>query len=48
MLIFHQKLSFVFVDVIGIVVHVSNIRGRDDVWMRPYRHVVPMNEMYLE
>jgi len=38
----------VFVDVIGIVVHVSNIRGRDDVRMRPYRYVVLMNERYLE
>ena len=37
-----------FVDVIGIVVHVSNIRGRDDVRMRPYRYVVLMNEWYLD
>jgi len=29
-------------------VHVSNIRGRDDVWMRPYSYVVLMNERYLE
>ena len=36
-----------FVDVIGIVVHVSNIRGRDDVRIRPYRYMVLMNENVL-
>jgi len=37
----------VFVDVIGMVVYVSNIQGRDDFRMRRYKHVVVMNERYL-
>jgi hypothetical protein len=46
MLLFHQYLSFVFVDVIGMTLYVSDIQGRDDFRMHPYRHVV-MNERYL-
>ncbi|CAD6269621.1 unnamed protein product [Miscanthus lutarioriparius] len=42
----YAQAEYFFVDVIGIVVHVSNIRGRDDVRMRPYRYVVLMNERY--
>ncbi|CAD6333741.1 unnamed protein product [Miscanthus lutarioriparius] len=33
----YAQAEYFFVDVIGIVMHVSNIRGRDDVRMRPYR-----------
>ncbi|XP_066356055.1 uncharacterized protein [Miscanthus floridulus] len=42
----YAQAEYFFTDVIGIVVHVSNSRGRDDVWMRPYRYVVLMNERY--
>ncbi|XP_066326386.1 uncharacterized protein [Miscanthus floridulus] len=42
----YAQAEYFFADVIGIIVHVSNIRGRDDVRMRPYRYVVLMNERY--
>jgi hypothetical protein len=35
MLLFHQYLSFVFVDVIGTVVYVSDTQERDDFPMHP-------------
>ncbi|XP_066353497.1 uncharacterized protein [Miscanthus floridulus] len=42
----YAQAEYFFADVIGIVVHVSNIRERDDVRMRPYTYVVLMNERY--
>jgi hypothetical protein len=47
MLLFRKYLSFVFVDVIDMVVYVADIQGRDDFRMRPYRHVVVINKRYL-
>ena len=45
MLLFDQHPSFVFVDIISIVVYVSNVQGRDDP-RSLYRHVVMMDERY--
>ena len=36
-----------FVDVIGMVVYVADIQGRDNFRMHLYRHVVVTNERYL-
>jgi hypothetical protein len=46
MFLFHQQLLFVFVDIIGIVLYVSNTQGRDDP-RSLYKHVVVMDERYL-